>query len=195
LTDTTAHAGHPGESAPESGAAYKIELLDADQATELTADILRMYRAAFSVAPWNKLDISIEQFENDIFPRHLRREGFALTAAKSTGGELLGFCYGYIGDHGQYWTDYVAARIHPSLEKAWLGGHFEVAELAVVEEWRGKGIGNGLLTTLLDSRGEDRIALQTLAKTSAARPLYESLGFTPFGEFDDFVVLGLRRNS
>ncbi len=173
---------------------YQIELLDADQAGELTADILRMYRAAFSVAPWNTLDISIAGFETDIFPRHLRREGFALTAARSTAGDLVGFCYGYIGDHGQYWTDYVAARIHPSLEKAWLGGHFEVAELAVDENWRGKGLGRALLTTLLDSRGEDRIALQTLAKTSDAMSLYESLGFTAFGEFDGFVVLGLRKN-
>jgi ribosomal protein S18 acetylase RimI-like enzyme len=194
LTDTTGHTGHTGDTG-ETPPAYHIELLDADQAAALTADILRMYRAAFAVAPWNKLDMSIENFETDIFPRHLRREGFGLAAAKAADGELLGFCYGYIGDHGQYWTDYVAARIHPSLEKAWLGGHFELAELAVIEEWRGKGIGRALLTTLLDSRGEDRIALQTLAKTSDALTLYESLGFTPFGEFDDFVVLGLRKNS
>jgi ribosomal protein S18 acetylase RimI-like enzyme len=201
LTDTAAHTGQTSENAGhavgpgETNAVYQIELLDAHQAAALTADILRMYRAAFAVAPWNKLDMSIETFATDIFPRHLRREGFALAAAKSASGELLGFCYGYIGDHGQYWTDYVAARIHPSLEKAWLGGHFELAELAVVQEWRGKGIGRALLTTLLDSRGEDRIALQTLAKTSDALSLYESLGFTPFGEFDDFVVLGLRKNS
>jgi ribosomal protein S18 acetylase RimI-like enzyme len=116
-----------------------------------------------------------------------------LTAAYDDAHRLIGFCYGYIGEHGQYWTDYVAARIHPSLEKAWLGGHFEVAELAVAEDWRGKGLGRALLTTLLQSRGEDRIALQTLETNSQAMQLYESLGFTPFGEFDNYVVLGLRK--
>jgi len=173
---------------------YSYELLDAAQATAIAEELKRMYRSAFSVAPWVKLDISTENFETDIFPRHLRREGFAMTIARTAAGELIGGCYGYIGDHGQYWTDYVAARIHPSLEKAWLGGHFEIAELAVDNDHRGRGVGRQLLVTLLDSRGEDRIALQTLAKTSEAKTLYESLGFTEFGAFDDFVVLGLRRS-
>ena len=56
-----------------------------------------------------------------------------MTTARNAEGKLVGFCYGYIGEHGQYWTDYVAARIHPSLEKSWLGGHFEIAELAEVQ--------------------------------------------------------------
>jgi ribosomal protein S18 acetylase RimI-like enzyme len=170
---------------------FTIELLDADAATAIKDDILVMYRAAFSVAPWNQLEIGIKNFEEDIFPRHLRREGFAITIARDDNGTIIGFCYGYIGEHGQYWTDYVAARIHPSLEKSWLGGHFEVAELAVDEENRGKGVGRQLLTALLESRGEDRIALQTMQKSSPALKLYHSLGFTEFGAFDDYVVLGL----
>jgi ribosomal protein S18 acetylase RimI-like enzyme len=173
---------------------FTIELLEAAAADTIRVEIEGMYRAAFSVAPWNSLEIGIENFERDILPRHLKREGFAMTTARNAAGTLLGFCYGYIGDHGQYWTDYVAARIHPSLEKAWLGGHFEIAELAVDEGHRGQGLGRALLTTLLDSRGEDCIALQTLAASSPARSLYESIGFSAFGHFDDFVVLGVRRS-
>jgi ribosomal protein S18 acetylase RimI-like enzyme len=188
---TNAPATANGDTTPGN---YRIDLLDATQATAIGDELKSMYRSAFSVAPWVKLDISTENFENDIFPRHLRREGFAMTTARTASGVLIGGCYGYIGDHGQYWTDYVAARIHPSLEKAWLGGHFEIAELAVDNDHRGRGVGRQLLTALLDSRGEDRIALQTLAKTSVAKTLYESLGFTEFGAFDDFVVLGLRRS-
>lgn len=174
---------------------FEIDLLDATAAASIQPDIISMYRAAFSVAPWNSLEADLQDFEVDIFPRHLRREGFAMSTARDSWGDLVGFCYGYIGEHGQYWTDYVAARIHPSLEKAWLGGHFEVAELAVDESERGKGIGRALLTRLLDSRGEDRIALQTLEAASPALELYESLGFTAFGRFDDYIVLGLRRAS
>ena len=173
---------------------FTVELLGPDEASVLGADIRKLYRDAFAASPWDKSELGIQAFETDIFPRHLKREGFALTAARDSSGALVGFCYGYIGEHGQYWTDYVAARIHPSLTKAWLGGHFEVAELAVDESARGKGLGRALLTTLLDSRGEDRVALQTLAQDSPGLPLYESLGFTPFGEFDNFVVLGQRRS-
>jgi ribosomal protein S18 acetylase RimI-like enzyme len=174
---------------------YSIELLDAAAASALADDIVRIYHDAFSVAPWDKSEAGIRRFAAEIFPRHLEREGFALTAARAADGRMIGFCYGFIGNHGQYWTDYVAARIHPSLEKAWLGGHFEIAELAVDEASRGIGVGRGLLTTLLDSRGEDRMALQTLRQASPALGLYESLGFAPFGEFDDFVVLGLRHSE
>jgi ribosomal protein S18 acetylase RimI-like enzyme len=173
--------------------ACTIELLGPDEAAGLAGEILTSYRTAFSASHWETNELGIKAFETDIFPRHLKREGFAMTAARNDAGKLVGFCYGYIGEHGQYWTDYVAARIHPSLTNAWLGGHFEVAELAVEAEERGKGLGRALLTTLLDSRGEDRVALMTLEQDSPALPLYESLGFTPFGEFDNYVVLGQRR--
>jgi len=175
----------------------KVELLGPTEAAALADEIRAIYRTAFAVSfdRWDKSELGITAFENDIFPRHLERDGFGMTTARNDAGQLVGFCYGYIGEHGQYWTDYVAARIHPSLEKAWLGGHFEIAELAVEAEERGKGLGRALLTTLLDSRGEDRVALQTLEKDSAALPLYESLGFTAFGEFENYVVLGQRRGS
>jgi ribosomal protein S18 acetylase RimI-like enzyme len=172
-----------------------IELLGPDEAATLAGEILTSYRTAFSTSHWETNERGIRAFETDIFPRHLKREGFAMTVAHNAEGKLVGFCYGYIGEHGQYWTDYVAARIHPSLEKSWLGGHFEIAELAVEHEERGKGLGRALLTRLLDSRGEDRVALMTLDKDSPAKPLYESLGFTAFGAFDDYVVLGQRRNQ
>lgn len=173
---------------------FEVQLIDAAAASAIRGEIVSMYRAAFSVAPWNTLETELHDFEDDILPRHLDRPGFAMSIARDSWGDLVGFCYGYIGEHGQYWTDYVAARIHPSLEKAWLGGHFEVAELAVDESERGKGIGRALLTVLLDSTSPDRIVLQTLESSSPARELYESLGFTAFGRFDDFVVLGLRRS-
>jgi ribosomal protein S18 acetylase RimI-like enzyme len=171
-----------------------IELLDASGAALIADDIEHIYHDAFSVGPWGKTAGSIRNFATEVFPRHLSHDGFALAAARDADGRLVGFCYGFIGDHGQYWTDYVAARIHPSLEKEWLGGHFEIAELAVDEASRGNGIGRALLTALLDSRGEDRMALQTLTQESPALALYESMGFTPFGEFEEFVVLGLRRD-
>ena len=183
------------ESAGTRTTACTIELLGPTEAAALAGEILLSYRTAFSTSHWETNERGIKAFETDIFPRHLKREGFAMTAARNESGKLVGFCYGYIGEHGQYWTDYVAARIHPSLEKAWLGGHFEIAELAVEQDERGKGLGRALLTRLLDSRGEDRVNLMTLQRDSAALPLYESLGFTQFGDFENYVVLGQRRDQ
>jgi len=174
---------------------WNVQVLDPEEAGTLADEIRGLYRSAFSASNWDTSGRGIDAFENDIFPRHLKREGFSMTAARNDAGELIGFCYGYIGEHGQYWTDYVAARIHPSLEKSWLGGHFEVAELAVATDERGKGLGRALLTALLESRGEDRVALMTMDKGSPALPLYESLGFSQFGDFENYVVLGQRKAS
>ena len=92
---------------------WKVDLLGPDDAAQLADEIRAMYRTAFSASHWDKSELGITAFENDIFPRHLKREGFAMTSSRNAAGELIGFCYGYIGEHGQYWTDYVAARIHP----------------------------------------------------------------------------------
>lgn len=94
-----------------------IALLDPQEARLITAEIERIYHDAFSVSPWAKTAGSIRNFATEVFPRHLSHDGFELATARNAEGRLVGFCYGFIGNHGQYWTDYVAARIHPSLEK------------------------------------------------------------------------------
>jgi ribosomal protein S18 acetylase RimI-like enzyme len=172
---------------------YKIELVNAAVAAGLSDDIIRIHNDVYSDSPFNRPSSGID-FGTAVLPLHLGRKEFSLTTARDASGAIVGYCYGYVGDHGQFWTDYVADRIHPSLEKAWLGDHLEIVELAVEKSARGKGVGRSLLTALLDSRGDDRMALLTVAKKAPALDLYESIGFTSFGEFENFVLLGRRRS-
>jgi ribosomal protein S18 acetylase RimI-like enzyme len=172
---------------------YRVELVDAAAAAGLSDDIIRIHNDVYSDSPFNRPSSGID-FGTAVLPLHLGRKEFTLATARDTDGAVVGYCYGYVGDHGQFWTDYVAERIHPSLEKAWLGDHLEIVELAVEKSARGKGVGRSLMTTLLDSRGDDRMALLTVAKNAPALDLYESLGFTSFGEFENFVLLGRRRS-
>jgi ribosomal protein S18 acetylase RimI-like enzyme len=172
---------------------YRVELVDAAAAAGLSDDIIRIHNDVYSDSPFNRPSSGID-FGTAVLPLHLGRKEFTLATARDTDDAVVGYCYGYVGDHGQFWTDYVAERIHPSLEKAWLGDHLEIVELAVEKSARGKGVGRSLMTTLLDSRGDDRMALLTVAKNAPALDLYESLGFTSFGEFENFVLLGRRRS-
>lgn len=45
-----------------------------------------------------------EAWHEQVWHRHSSRAGFRLALARA-GAELVGFGYGYTGEHGQWWTD------------------------------------------------------------------------------------------
>lgn len=76
-------------------------------------------------------------------------------------------------------------RVRPGLWSA--GDEWYLAELYVVPDRRGEGIGRSLLTAVLDrarAGGADLVDLATSEDDVAARGLYESAGFTRFEDGD-----------
>ena len=126
-----------------------------------------------------------------ILERHTVNPGFrALAALASSSGPghpehdglvLAGFTYGFHGAPGQWWHDTVAGALaiaHPPSANAWLGDSFEVAELHVLPDYQGGGIGRRLLLELTTGRPESTAVLSTQDAESRARRLYRSVGFT-----------------
>jgi GNAT superfamily N-acetyltransferase len=114
---------------------------------------------------------------------HAAYPGFrALTATENGSGEPVGFGYGFRGAAGQWWHDTVARALTsaygPAVARAWLSDSFEVAELHVVPEYQGRGIGTGLLFRLTSGRPERTALLSTRDADSPARRLYRGAGFT-----------------
>jgi ribosomal protein S18 acetylase RimI-like enzyme len=114
---------------------------------------------------------------------HASYLGFrALSAAENGSGETVGFGYGFRGAAGQWWHDTVARALASShgaaVAEAWLNDSFEVAELHVVPEYQGRGIGTGLLLRLTSGRPERTALLSTRDADSPARRLYRGAGFT-----------------
>jgi ribosomal protein S18 acetylase RimI-like enzyme len=69
--------------------------------------------------------------------------------------------------------------LSPSIYSEELGAY--LAELYVVPDLRGRGLGRALLEAAMDlarERGADHIDLNTAESDTAARGLYESMGFT-----------------
>lgn len=65
-------------------------------------------------------------------------------------------------------------------------GTAEVKRMYVDRAWRGKGVGRALLETLIAharTLGYHRLRLGTLSDMSAARSLYQSLGFEPIERY------------
>ena len=123
--------------------AVEIRLLDGAGAVALTEDVWPCYNMVFG-------DIAdYPTFRHDLFERHASRERYRLAVATDRGA-VVGFSWGYIGRHGQYWTDLVSDTLPPEVVEEWVGGHFEFVELGVLPSYRCAGLGQALHDRLVD---------------------------------------------
>jgi GNAT superfamily N-acetyltransferase len=135
-----------------------------------------------------------ETWYDAVWSRHRDREGFRLARAHEQ-DRLLGFAYGYTGNAGQWWTDRARQVLPPELGDAWLGGHFELVSIGVVDGARRAGIGRALLRDVLDGLPHERLLLMTTSEASdPARILYASEGWAVVGAGigDATVIMGKR---
>lgn len=146
------------------------------------------YQAVFRDYP------SVREWREAVWDKHRQRSGFRLALAYD-GDAVVGLAYGYTGEPGQWWTDNARTVLAPEVADAWLGGHFEVVSVGVIESARGAGVGRELMHTLLDGLEHDRLLLMTTAdETDPARRLYASEGWHVIGPGigEDTVIMGKR---
>ncbi|MFC4785737.1 GNAT family N-acetyltransferase [Nocardioides sp. MAHUQ-72] len=160
-------------------------VLDAASAHDLTREVFEVYAHVFGA------DGGFEDWRQSPWGRHRSRPDFRLATVRD-GDRLVGFGWGYTGHRGEYWPDLVAEAL-PGLD-AWVGGHFELVELAVLPEWRGRGAGRRLHDLLLEGLPHDRALLSTAADPEdPAVRLYRSRGWRCLGLLGlDRQVMGLR---
>jgi ribosomal protein S18 acetylase RimI-like enzyme len=150
-----------------------VELVSA--VDELAPALAAIYRASFAESPYEEGEEDVERFARSQLPTHTRRRDFRCAIARE-GGELVGFAYGYTGEAGQFWTEWVRERIPADLAEG-LGGHFEFVELAVLPDHQRRGIGSALHDALLADLPHQRALLSTLREDTAARRLYLRRGW------------------
>jgi broad specificity phosphatase PhoE/GNAT superfamily N-acetyltransferase len=154
----------------------QLVVVDGGSALTMRDEIVEVYRAAFSPPPYNEPDDSVQRFATETLPRHASRDGFRLAALR-LGDDLVGWGYGYTGEHGQWWTDRVAETAPAEVTRVWLGGHFEVAELAVRPQAQHRGYGAALMDAVLLDVPHDRALLTTYGVDRPAPRLYARLGW------------------
>lgn len=129
-----------------------------------------------------------------VWDRHITRSGFRLARAYD-GQVLVGFAYGYTGEPGQWWTDNARKVLPPDVAEQWVGGHFEVVSIGVVEAARRRGIARSLLHMLLRGLPHQRLLLMTTSDPGdPARRLYASEGWQVLGPGigEGTVIMGRR---
>ena len=135
-----------------------------------------------------------ETWRGDVWEKHRARKGFRLARAYDADA-LVGFVYGYTGEHGQWWTDNARKVLEPDVAEAWLGGHFELVSIGVLDTARRGGIGRSLMHTLLEGLPHERLLLMRSSDPSdPARRLYASEGWQVIGPGtgDGTVTMGRR---
>jgi ribosomal protein S18 acetylase RimI-like enzyme len=158
-------------------------------AEEDIGPLFEVYDAVFGDQP------DLGSWRTEVWDRHASRDGFRLARAHE-GSRLVGFAYGYSGEHGQWWTDHATRALGPDLARQWLGGHFELVSIGVVGDARGSGVGRELLDRLTRDLPHDRWVLMTTADAhDPARRLYARAGWEVIGPGlrDGQVVMGRRR--
>jgi broad specificity phosphatase PhoE/GNAT superfamily N-acetyltransferase len=154
----------------------QLSLADGAAALAMRDELVEVYRAAFTAPPYDETEESVQRFAAETLPKHAERDGFRLVTLRLA-GDLVGWGYGYTGEHGQWWTDRVASSAPADVAGDWLGGHFEVVELAVIPQAQHRGFGAALTDALVHAVPHDRALLTTYAGDRPAPRLYARLGW------------------
>jgi GNAT superfamily N-acetyltransferase len=163
-----------------------------DLVTTVTEDdsraVFAVYDAVFGDQP------DYVAWRRGVWDRHTAREGFRVARAYDE-DDLVGFGYGHTGERGQWWTDQAARVLGPETAAEWLGGHFELVSIGVVQGARGHGVGRAILDRLTAGLPHPRWLLMTTSDADdPARLLYARAGWEVIGPGlrDGQVVMGRR---
>jgi ribosomal protein S18 acetylase RimI-like enzyme len=154
-----------------------------------TLELWSVYDAVFGDCP------DLDSWRRTTWDLHAARDGFRVARARDA-GRLVGFAYGYTGEYGQWWTDQAARFLDPDVAAEWLGGHFDLVSLGVLEDARRRGIGRGLLRAVTRDLPQARWTLMTSADADdPARHLYAREGWQVIGPAlgSGQVTMGRRR--
>lgn len=146
----------------------------------------------------NVTDDDAIAFVQGTFPKHVLWPGFRLFLA-AIDDQPVGFVYGYRSLPGQWWHDEVSDGFAAAGLEHWLNDALELAEIAVLPQFQGKGIGSHLIDAFLhDVQRPVLLALE--ATEPRTHQLYLAHGFedllTDFrysGYPDDSIIVMGRR--
>lgn len=167
-----------------------VDLVDAGEFAASVVIAAHVYGEAMRRPP----ELVVQRRE--IMTSHVVRPGFVGVLARHD-GDVVGFGYGYRGRAGDWWHDVVAKALGRRAAREWLSDSFELAELHMLPDWQGRGIGRRVLETVLARAQGSTTVLSTHDRESAARTLYRSVGFTDLltgfvfpGSTEVYVVMG-----
>lgn len=164
---------------PESVQIHRIEPF---RALAAAGAVARIWREATPGAD----DEAAISLASGTFPKHVGWPGFRLYIA-AIDDVPIGFIYGYRTAPGQWWHDQIAEAMSAAGYASWLSSAVELAEVAVLPAFQGRGVGTRLMEAFLHDTAS-AVLLATEAHDVRAKHLYEGHGFRPL--ISDFTYIG-----
>jgi GNAT superfamily N-acetyltransferase len=156
-----------------------IDLLNADQTRPLIDEIIEVYQAAFSPAPYSETTPDFWNFAGRL-SFYTQQPGFRCAVARPPGAErIVGFVFGYSGLTGSWFYNLALKHVSASLMGEYLDDFFEFAEFGLLPAWQRQGIGGRLHDTLLAGLGQRTACLLTPQVETNALHLYLKRGWVP----------------
>jgi GNAT superfamily N-acetyltransferase len=149
-------------------------LHDGPAAEALLDELADAYADAYGVEPGGKVDAFRGRAS-----KQFGRPGFLLVAAR-TGGQLVGFAFGYTLQPDTHWWVGLVPAPDKDFETETGDRTFVLSEIEVRRAWQGSGVGRRIHDELLGDRPEERATLAT-GPDAAAQSVYLSWGWQSVG--------------
>ena len=131
---------------------------------------------------------------SELFAKHAQQAGHRLVLVRE-GDTVTGYGWGHVGHRGEYWSDLLCESLPERISAAWVGGHFDVVELAVLASHRRRGLGQALHDRLLDGVTRKCLLATNSDPDSPAVHLYARSGWKTLGLLrPGMQVMGLDRS-
>ena len=156
---------------------YRVEKGGGTIARNLFEEMTNLYVKVYAEPPYDSGPL----FQKEAFTARTNRQmdydDFVITWATSEQqGRLIGFSFGFSFDVDRWW----AGEASPPPAEILRSKKFAVIELVVDSQWRGRGIGKKLLSSLLADRAE-KFAILTADSEAPARQIYAYWGWEQIG--------------
>ncbi len=172
-------------------ARLRIEVWSADQFHRYAEDAMAIYAEAMGYVAQAGVVRARSARSQSTFPH------FAARAAFDQQDRLIGFGYGYLSEHGQWWHEMVREALTDDQAAQWMTDAFELSELHVHPSAQGRGVGRALLESLASGLPHRTMLLSTPDADTTAMHLYRRMGFIDLarrhyfpGEVRPFAILG-----
>lgn len=159
-----------------------VRIRNAGEAERLIDAICNLYDEVFSAPPFHWTDDE-SGHHRDMLTSLIAEPTFGIVTAEVY-GQLIGFAYGYQLRPDTRWWNGFRTPLAAELAQERTGRTFALIDLAVRRTSRRAGVGRQLVSTLLDSRSEERATLSVQPPAVDAQAFYDRLGWRKVGRKD-----------
>jgi ribosomal protein S18 acetylase RimI-like enzyme len=176
-----------------------IQRYDANSVSSVIPVIGRLYEVVYREPPYCEGPDDVREFVEGM-PRRAAQPAFRLVVA-TTDGKPVGFAFGHQLPADTKWWQGATTPLPDSIVREYAGHTFAVIELAVLAEYRRRGIAKAMHDALLVDADEERVTLLVRPEAMPARRAYERWGYARVGAIRpwpeaplyDAMMLNLRR--